>query len=329
MIVITQYFISCFSAGLLEPDNIYTKYNIFMDNPIYMITKLTGIFLTIEFLFELDDEFDLNKFSKSIDKVSNQLGISIKLININDYSLLLNSEIYICINNKKMLFKCSHKYYDTASVYAILNAIDNNYLNLNTNETIYLGDKFIENDFIFSSLLNNIIRSPSNFELSDDLVLFKNVTNNNSIELINNIQDLFKEHNLLIIINTRKNLNINVNTLGFYSTAYFCKSDENDFISKIKNIKNISEIPNPSIKDVLFNDNVIFINSYLKYKLPSFCVRTIPSVSLPFQYPYIFITPKNKEGISSIYMNKKLYNLYLYIKMINVINTIKNENQKI
>jgi len=298
-----------------------------MDNCIYTITKLTGILLTIEFLFELDDEFDLNKFSKCVDKVSNELGISIKLININNYSLLLNTEIYICINNKKMLLKCSHKYYDAASIYTILNAIDNNYLNLNTNETIYLGDKFIENDFIFSSLLNNIIRSPSNFEISDNLVLFKNVKSNNSIELINNIRDLFKEHNLLIIINTRKNLNINVNTLGFYSTAYFCKSDENDFISKIKNIKNISEIPNPSIRDI-FNDNVIFINSYLKYKLPSFCVRAIPSVCLPFQYPYIFITPKNKEGISSIYMNKKLYNLYLYRKMINIKNKIKNDQQK-
>ena len=291
-----------------------------MDNAIYMMTELTGMFLTIDFLFELDDMFDLNKFSKSVAKVSNQLGISIKLININDYPLLLNTEIYICINNKKMLLKCSHKHYDAASIYTILNAIDNNYLNLNTNETIYLGDKFLENDFICSSLVNNITNSPSNFALPDDFVLFKNVTNNNSIELINNIQDLFKEHNLLIMINTRKNLNINKNTLGFYSTVYYCKSDEKDFISKLKNIKNISEIPSPSITDV-FSD-CIFINSYLKYKLPSFCVRMIPLFILPFQYPTIFITSKNKEGISSIYMNKKLYNLYLYIKMINIKNKI-------
>ena len=50
-----------------------------MENSIYIMTELTGMFLTIDFLFELDDMFDLNKFSKSVAKVSNQLGISIKL----------------------------------------------------------------------------------------------------------------------------------------------------------------------------------------------------------------------------------------------------------
>jgi len=54
-------------------------------------------------------------------------------------------------------------------------------------------------------------------------------------------------------------------------------------------------------------------NSYLKYKLPSFCVEQLPRISinldeLDFLYD-IFITPKNKEGNSSIFMNKNLYNL--------------------
>jgi len=52
----------------------------------------------------------------------------------------------------------------------------------------------------------------------------------------------------------------------------------------------------------------------LKYKLPSFCKEQLPMNLYDlnnFKYfYYVFITPKNKEGISSIYMNKNLYDLY-------------------
>ena len=189
---------------------------------------------------------------------------------------------------------------------AILKQIDNIYLNTNTNETIVFGDKFKENNFLFSSLLNNIFNSPFIFE-TDNYVLFKNVTDNSSIEIINNIQELFKR-NLLIPVNIRKNLNISENTIGFYSRDYLVSKDETNFLSNIKNIKNILEFPSISIIDLLPND-FIRINSFLKYKLPSFCVQQIPNDSHYGVYN-VFVTPKNNEGISGIYMNKKLYNFY-------------------
>ena len=103
--------------------------------------------------------------------------------------------------------------------------------------------------------------------------------------------------------------------LGDYTYVYYLKSGENNWVSELKNIKNISEIPAPSIPNL--NDNFIVINSYLKYKIPSFCVKQLPNY-LNFLKYYIFITPKDKDGISSIYMNKNLYNFY--IENINIEN---------
>jgi hypothetical protein len=286
-----------------------------MDSIINIFTKTVNNLTTLRLSFYLDDTFDLNKFSKSIEEVSEQISIPIKIAHINEIILLLNYEIYICINDKIMALKCSHKHYDAESIYIILNEIDNKYKNLNTNETIYFGDSFLENKFIFSSLLNNILNEPFNFEISDDLVLFEKVTSNNSIEVINNIHELFKHNDLVIVINTRKNLNISKKMLGDYTYVYYLKSGENNWVSELKNIKNISEIPAPSIPNL--NDNFIVINSYLKYKIPSFCVKQLPNY-LNFLKYYIFITPKDKDGISSIYMNKNLYNFY--IENINIEN---------
>ena len=52
-------------------------------NIIHDITSNTTI---INLLFKLNDSFNLEIFSKSIDKVSAQIGILIKLININSKS---------------------------------------------------------------------------------------------------------------------------------------------------------------------------------------------------------------------------------------------------
>ena len=79
----------------------------------------------IELLFYLDELFDLNNFSKSIDTFNKKYNIPIKLIKQNEEFIILNFEIYICINDKMMSLNCSHKYYDALSVYKILNLIDN------------------------------------------------------------------------------------------------------------------------------------------------------------------------------------------------------------
>jgi len=129
--------------------------NIAINNIAINIIENIG---AIELLFYLDDLFDVNIFSKSINIFNTKFNIPIKLIqNYQDF-IILNYEIYICINDNMMSFNCSHKYYDASSIYKILNLIDNEYKNKNIDNSIYLGNIFLENKFEFSSLINNLLR---------------------------------------------------------------------------------------------------------------------------------------------------------------------------
>lgn len=266
------------------------------------VTKNTQF---IELFFYLDDYFDLNKFSASIEKFNIKYNIPIKMIKQYEEFIFLNFEIYICINAKMMAIICSHKYYDARSIYKILELIDGEYKNVNTNEVINLDNIFLINNFEYGSIINYLFREKKfiDFKMRDQLVLFKHTTNTKSLEIINEIQDLFAPLDILLIIDKRKELNIPENTISCYTDLYYIKNHEKDFINKIKNVKNNFSI---------FDNNFILCNSYLKFKLPSFCIEQVPiDINLheiKFFY-YIFITPKNKEGNSSIFMNKNLYNL--------------------
>jgi hypothetical protein len=288
----------------------------------------------IELIFQLDESFDLNNFSRSIEIFNKKYNLPIKLIKKYEEFIIYNFEIYICISDKLMSVNCSHKYYDATSIYKIFNLIDNEYKNIITHDTIYLDNVniFIENK-LYSSLLNNLSRKKLNIDfthfrifdaqsnqsnpfisaheggilnenwckIDEELILLKNIKNNKSVEIINEIQELFKPLDILLVIDKRKNLNINENVVGCYTDLFYVKNDEKDFINKLKKYEK-------TIKQTIDNKFIV-INSYLKFKIPSFCIHQLPmQLDISKYLYYIFITPKNKEGFSSIFMNKKLYN---------------------
>lgn len=99
-----------------------------------------------------------------------------------------------------------------------------------------------------------------------------------------------KKIDLNIHINVRKNLGFE-NKLGWYTDYFYLSHMDTGFIHRLKNIKNIGEIPtwNPLMGPTLE------FNSYAKYKLPSFLDEMI-GMNSHIWFPYLIITPKSNTN---------------------------------
>jgi hypothetical protein len=183
---------------------------------IYILSINT--FANINFRFELHNSFDIYKFRDSINIVSKKINIPMYVINKQNLHFRIGKEINFYIQDNILIVNCSHKFYDATSLFIILNLIDDKYKNFLNEETIYYDSVFHDSDYSFSSLFNQIP-----YVSQDDFILFKETKESKSITIINEISDFFKNFYLCIIINTRKQLNINPKQIGSYSNFYYTK----------------------------------------------------------------------------------------------------------
>jgi hypothetical protein len=275
---------------------------------------------TIEYMFHLNKELNIEKFKNSLDTVSKKLNIPIIFKEIDEPFYYMSTEIYIIIFNKKLGYYCSHKYYDASSLFTVLNFIDDAYNDriIDPND-IHIDPIITENKnpfdvvslpFLASQFKNHLLRKEMFlYDYEKESIPFKKLKIEKTTDFINEILDLFnKDYDMNIIVNGRKNLNFNLHEkhLGLNSYSFYYKKGEN-LISKLKKFKSVSDLKN-SFPDDLFIHllfcKVIVLNSYLQFKFPSF-IKSMCMVK-PDLKNGIFITPKDKDGFSEIYISENL-----------------------
>jgi hypothetical protein len=280
--------------------------------------ELTNMIGSVKACYILNNSFNLDKFTKSLEKISKKIDIPIKIVDNESAIFLFNIEIYVIIKKDKLKIICSHKYYDGMSIGIIFfNMIDKEYNDI-TEKTFIDNSIIIKDKYTWSSLLNNIILLTNQLyqqdDISDELIMFKliNANNTKTMKILNNLQKLNMD--FVLPVDTRKLMNVSEYTLGNYVAFYYSENkDINNFITNLKNIKNVSDIPSAPINTKLFNETIL-INSNLKFILPSFIDDQLPEYQYSFNgcsiYKYyIWITNPDKNGYAKIYINKNLYNL--------------------
>lgn len=276
--------------------------------------KLVNIFGSSKLVLILNENFILEKFINSAKKLTDELGIPINIVNDESEIYLKNIEIYIIIRNKKMIIYTSHKYYDGLGFFIVMNRLDNIYndkMEDNKINNLISKDKNTQNSFLNNVGLNLFHRN-GNDDIPEDLILYKKVfsLSTKTIDILNEFQYLLMDY--LIAIDTRTINNLPLNTLGSYFDMYHLKNNEIDsFADKIKNLKQLSDIPPFNIFE---SKDYIFINSLLKFPRISFFNETLPISQYcingyGIHKYYMCISGANINGISSIYINKNLYEL--------------------
>jgi hypothetical protein len=280
------------------------------------LTDFINHFTNIEFTFSLNDEFDMNNFKNSVEKISSLLDIPIHIKNIDDIIIVFNVEIYFIISNNNLLITCSHIYYDASSIFTILNLIDSVYNKKEITIPIIIDPKIKQNKNNLSSilcncssLLKNFIRKEKmNIDCSNSNIfscLYKTTNVFKTNDIINELQYLFKEYNMIILINSRKTFKLDENTIGCYILFFCLQKGNKHLIDNLKKCKDLNDLNNTFIN--ADESEVITINSYLNFNNPSFVNEFYPPfITNSMNNKTIFITPKNKLGESKIYMSKEL-----------------------
>jgi hypothetical protein len=293
--------------------------------------NLFSIFSNIDYTFSLDSMFDINTFKNSVEKISTLIDIPIYIKNIDDIVVVLNIEIYIIISNGVLQIICSHIYYDASSIFTILNLIDTLYNEKEITIPINVNSNIKENKNNLSSLVLNYNTMSTIFgrkeKLDKDLsesnklnFVYKTTNVCKTIDIINEFQELFEDHNMLILVNSRKTLKLDKNAIGCYLYEYNLKKGDKHFLYNLKQCKDINDyynsyINNIDLKNIIFK-NIISINSYLNFIYPSFINELYPFYMIEDDNKKtIYISPKNKLGESTIYFSKSLMKEYNNLKI--------------
>jgi hypothetical protein len=277
-------------------------------------TNLVDIIGCSKSVYILNQQFNLEKFKKSVEQVSKSTDIPINIVENESQIFFKSIELYIIIRNNKMILYSNHKYYDGYSCYIILTLIDNEYSG--KNEIFPFDNTISKYKFENNSLLNNIslysFYLNGNDDIPEDLVLLKQV---NGLDL--KTSDILEEYqklllDFLVIIDTRKIQNIKIPCLGNHFDMYYLKNNKiKNFTNDLKNLKSISEIPS---FNYLQTEEYIFFNSLMKFPIISFLDELLPFSQYTFNgigvHKYFMtVGPPKKDGLSNIYVNKNLYNL--------------------
>jgi hypothetical protein len=227
---------------------------------------------TISMFFKLSVIHNSIKLKDAILKVREVTNIPVWYKSYIPFVIFRN-DIYFIITNNELNIVCSHKYYDTDSIFMILNYIDLAYLDIK----IY---KDPLNDIpTFNMTLNSTSFMPYCKAESDEIYISKTEP----------IIEWFQQKNidLDIQINVRKQLGYE-NRIGWYTDNFYLSHKDTGFIHRLKNIKNINEIPkwNPLMGPALN------LNSYAKYKLPFF-LDEMTGINSHILIPQLIITPKS------------------------------------
>lgn len=277
-------------------------------------TKLLDIFGSSKSVYVLNQQFNLEKFAKSVEIVSKAIDIPIYIVDNESQIFFKNIELYIIIRNNKMVLFSSHKYYDGLSIYYILHNIDIEYSN--SNEIFPLDSSISKNKFDNNSLLNNISLFTNhlngNDDVPEDLILLKTVDGlkTKTSNILEEYQKLLLD--FVIVIDTRNIHNIKTPTIGNYFDMYYLKNNEvPNLTNNLKKLKSTSDIPS---NNFLESKEYIFVNSLLKFPGFSFCDEVLPISQYSFNGIYIhkyymIVGAPKRDGLSNIYVNKNLYNL--------------------
>lgn len=228
---------------------------------------------TISMFFKLSVIHNSIKLQDAILKVREVTNIPV-LYKSYIPNIILNNDVYLIITNNELNIICSHKYYDADSIFMILNYIDLAYLDISISKYPFSDIPTI------NITLNSKCFMPY-CKASDEISILKTEP----------IIEWFQQKNidLNIHINVRKNLGFE-NKLGRYTEEFYLSHKDKDpgFIHRLKNIKNINEIPkwNPPMGPVPY------LNSYAKYKLPFFLDEMI-GMNVPIFIPHLIITPRS------------------------------------
>lgn len=277
-------------------------------------TKLVDVIGSTKTIYILNESFNLEKFKICVEKTSQSLDIPIYIVDNESKIFLKNIELYIIIRNNKMILFSSHKYYDAVSIYIVLNKIDrefndnNEFVPLNNNISKYKLDNtsILNNISLFTNHLNG------NDDIPKDLILLKQVHGfkTKTSEVLEEYQKLLLD--FVVVIDTRNIQNIKTPTLGNYFDMYYLKNNEiSTFTNSLKNLKSTSDIPSINF---LESKEYIFFNSLLKFPGVSFFNESLPisqySINgISAHKYYMTVGIPNREGISSIYVNKNLFDL--------------------
>jgi hypothetical protein len=295
--------------------NLFDSITNFMFNCSLFSVETLG---SVRIVYNLNEHFNLNKFTKTIENITKQIEIPIYIVEDETKIFLKNIEIYFIIRNNKMIFISSHKYYDGKSVYLILNIIDNEYKNNNDNLINYINkDNLIKDVNTYSSFLNNYTFYTNHFQQKDDIsedyfLYKKKVDMPKTKEILNELKYLLLDY--MVVLDIRKTLNISENTLGSYYGNFYVENENlDDLVIKLKQYKSISDLSNSyniaNIKDKKF----ILVNCFLPYKIPSFCKEQLPLdmfQNSDVKY-HIFIPPRDSNGNTSIFICKELHKLMI------------------
>ena len=227
--------------------------------------------IRLEIFYTLNDNVNNDKLIKSIKLLNKKNKIFIMEKYNPKYSF--NNQIYISIENKKLIFNFNHLYYDGYSTYLILQKIDD----------IYRGEithfKFDFYDFEFDLVkyyYNNIkILSKINYKhIYDSFIIKKNkktikILKNklnpiSTKEIIYYLLNKLKIEKYCLLVNMRSIFKNYENVLG--NLVYVSNS-----INKNQEIRPMLEQDANISMEKLSNNipNTILVNSFLNFILPS------------------------------------------------------------
>jgi hypothetical protein len=278
---------------------------------------------SISLILILTDNFDLDNFIKSVKNISDKTEIPLYVKSVEDFVIVRDIEIYLFIYNNKLEIHASHRYYDAVGIFKILSLIDDDYNKIENQEPILI-DQFVLNNknscshlylspysIPIAILLNTTRKKRLTNEKMHDWIIFKK-TKNKTIDIIKEIQSLFKNYNLFLPVNIRKTLNLHKDLIGFNTSLFYVKNTDTNIIENIKSCKNEDDFNKSIDEDTVFKNKNIFLNSYMQYKYPSYVDDMIlitpddkPNAQNLFN-DSIIITPKDKEGYSKVFMSTNL-----------------------
>lgn len=234
----------------------------------------------VSFIFSVNLNCNLDRLHKSVLRLKKKTGIPLFPV-YHKTPVVINDTIFIFIKFHEICVLFSHYFYDGASIFKILQEID----------LLYQGKK---HSLTFQK--NNV---HSCFYLTREVESY--YTSHETMD-INKTEDVIKKlqkfTNLDIVIDHRFQTR-QLNKIGNLVTLFYTRQ-EDSFIKKLKATQHIKDFPRCNY----FKEPVVYFNSYLKFKLPSF-IDEFVTTNIQNIFPAILITPKsNKTGKCMLMANK-------------------------